>query len=97
MRDRLISIAAPREPEPPAFKVIPSTGIELPAPSEDGFDLTAVKGIGPVYAERLREAGIAGIAELAGAEASAVALAADVPENRAEEWIRQAATQTAQA
>src|SRR5690606_10410033 len=45
MRDRLVSIAAPQDPEPPRFRVVPPSG---PPPVED--DLTAISGIGPVFA-----------------------------------------------
>jgi polyhydroxyalkanoate synthase len=53
-------------------------------------DLESVNGIGPTYAERLREAGIDGLAALAVADPEAVAEAAEVPVSRAEDWIGQA-------
>jgi len=53
-------------------------------------DLESVNGIGPTYAERLREAGIDGLAALAAADPEAVAEAAEVPVSRAEDWIDQA-------
>ena len=53
-------------------------------------DLESIDGIGPTYAERLRDAGIDGLAALAAADVEAVAEAADVPEDRAEDWIDQA-------
>jgi polyhydroxyalkanoate synthase len=53
-------------------------------------DLESVNGIGPTYAERLREAGIDGLAALAAADPEAVAEAAEVPVSRAEDWIGQA-------
>ncbi|MEF8868360.1 MAG: class III poly(R)-hydroxyalkanoic acid synthase subunit PhaC [Haloarculaceae archaeon] len=54
-------------------------------------DLESVNGIGPTYAERLREAGIDGLAALAAADPESVAGAAEVPVSRAEDWIGQAA------
>jgi polyhydroxyalkanoate synthase len=54
-------------------------------------DLESVNGIGPTYAERLREAGIDGLAALAAADPESVAEAAEVPVSRAEDWIGQAA------
>lgn len=90
MRDRLVSIAAPREPEPPRFRVVP------PPPPEDteasADDLTEITGIGPVYAERLARHGIASYAALAAADPEVVATAAQVPQGRVEDWIRQAAS-----
>jgi predicted flap endonuclease-1-like 5' DNA nuclease len=83
LRDRLLP--APEIPEgpPPRFR----TG-DTPVASDD--DLTAVKGIGPVYAARLVEAGIASFAELATADAVAVSEAAGVSESTATSWMEQA-------
>ena len=87
MRDRFVSIAAPREPEPPAFRVVPPP----PEPADgDGEDLTKVRGIGPVYADRLRSVGITDLAELAAADPAKVAEAADVTPERAADWVSQA-------
>ena len=55
-------------------------------------DLESIDGIGPTYAERLREAGIDGLAALAAADPGEVAEAADISEDRAEDWIEQAST-----
>lgn len=90
MRDRFVSIASPREPEPPTFRVVtpPSTP---PTPrSPDPDDLTEVNGIGPVFARRLMEAGISTFAELAKAPPERVAEVAGVPEGRVTDWIEQA-------
>ena len=81
MRDRFISLTVPREPEPPAFRdppepssASPSTDVPAsagePAPADadeaaEPDDLTAVNGVGPVYAERLASAGITTFAMLA--------------------------------
>ncbi len=81
MRDRLISIAAPREPEPPTFRVVP--------PHTDD-DLTTINGIGPVFAARLVQGGIRTYADLAQADPARVAEIAGVAETRAAEWIDRA-------
>lgn len=89
MRDRLVSIAAPREPQPPKFRVVPPA----PEPSEglvEGDDLTEVSGIGPVFATRLRDAGISTFAQLAEADPQQISEAAQVAASRAEDWIGQA-------
>jgi predicted flap endonuclease-1-like 5' DNA nuclease len=71
---------APAFPESaPAFRVAP--------PAEGDADLTAIKGIGPVYAGRLAEAGIDGLAALAAADPDAIADRIDVPLVRVEEWV----------
>lgn len=81
MRDRLISIAAPREPEPPTFRVVPPRQTD---------DLTNINGIGPVFAARLLQAGIRTFADLAQADPAGVAETAGVAVTRASEWIEQA-------
>jgi len=83
MRDRFISVATSREPEPPTFRTtVPSAG----APS--GIDV--IDGIGPVFAVRLRSAGIDNATKLAEASPDRVAEAAGVSAARARSWIEQA-------
>lgn len=79
MRDRFISVAASREPEPPKFRAVG----EVPP-------LATITGIGRVYEERLGNAGIRDIADLASASPDSVAEAAGVSASRAREWIAQA-------
>jgi len=50
MRDRFISVAASREPEPPVLRTA------APVSTASGID--AIDGIGPVFASRLKDAGI---------------------------------------
>lgn len=89
MRDRFISLALPREPEPPTFRVAPhATPAEEQAPRKD--DLTIIKGIGPVYAARLEEAGITSLAGLGAAQAETIAATIDVATGRADDWIKEA-------
>lgn len=88
LRDRLLP--APEIPDgpPPRFR----TGTETPAASDaPGSDLTAIRGIGPVYAERLNRNGITTYAELAGGDAADVATQIDVAESTVSDWIAQAA------
>lgn len=56
-------------------------------------DLTTIKGIGPVFAAKLEAAGFSTFAEVAAADAAALAAAAGVGEERARGWIRQAGKQ----
>jgi predicted flap endonuclease-1-like 5' DNA nuclease len=90
MRDRLISIAAPAEPEPPRFRVV-SPPQEMPSTDSVTDDLTRVSGIGPVFAARLRAAGIDSFAKLADSDDATLAEIADVPHSRVEGWREQAA------
>ena len=89
MRDRFISLALPREPEPPAFRVAPyQPPVEPQTPQRD--DLTIIKGVGPVYAARLNDAGLTSLAGLAAAEAKAIAATIDVAAGRVNDWIAEA-------
>ncbi len=84
LRDKLLP--APEIPEgpPPRFR----TG---DAGTSTKDDLTDVKGIGPVYADRLAAAGMTSFAELASADPATIAEAAGVSESTATSWMEQAA------
>jgi predicted flap endonuclease-1-like 5' DNA nuclease len=56
----------------------------------DAPDVEEIRGIGPAYSDRLREAGIATVDELVATEAVTVADAADVAVDRVEEWQERA-------
>lgn len=79
MRDRFISVATSREPEPPRFRAVGDTE-----------PLAIVDGIGPVYEERLNASGIEDLSGLAKASPDSVAEAAGVSATRARDWIAQA-------
>jgi len=59
------------------------------------IDLEEIDGVGPAYAERLRDAGVGSVADLARADAADLADAADVPASRLEDWIERARETTA--
>ena len=86
MRDRFISVAASREPEPPVLRANVS---DSAAPGIDTID-----GIGPVFAGRLRGAGIDTVPKLASATADTIAEVAGVSGARARSWIDQARSLT---
>lgn len=77
MRDRFISVAISREPEPPAFK----------AEKPKSATVDTIDGIGPTYAERLTNAGLGTVDALAAASPDMVAEAASVSTTRARSWI----------
>lgn len=60
------------------------------ASSDDDPPVTEVNGIGPAYAERLEEAGISTVSELAAADAEELGEATDLSPNRISGWIEQA-------
>ncbi len=83
MRDRFISVAASREPEPPVFRS---------GATPDRLPIEAVAGIGPVMASKLRASGIEDMTRLAASSPDTVAEAAGVSAARARAWIEQART-----
>ena len=91
MRERLVSIASPREPEPPRVRVVTPPS-EPPAAGDD--DLTLINGIGPVFSERLKDAGISSFQALYEAGADRAADVTGVPVSRAEPWIAEAQTRS---
>jgi len=87
MRDRLVSLTLPREPEPPVFRAAPAAPQKVTTAGSEIDDLTEIVGIGPVFAGRLRVAGIMTFRQLAEAGAERAAEAAGVPASRAGSWI----------
>lgn len=76
------TVASPQRPSTPAAPPTPEAG--------SGDDLTAIKGIGPVYAERLAEAGVTTFTGLARADAVELAGRLEVDEDKTASWIDQA-------
>jgi len=60
-----------------------------------GTDLEAIDGIGPAYAGRLREAGVATAEDLVGADPATVAEGIGVSEDRVAGWVEDARSLTA--
>lgn len=102
IRDRFVSVAISREPEPPAFETPPAKvradPVTVPADPAPGVadepvtppEITSVTGIGPVYATRLESAGVSTLSDLSGSSADEIASAAEVSVSRATDWIQQA-------
>ena len=93
MRDRLVSIASPSEPQPPRFRVVsptPRSG-DMPPSDTTTDDLTLVTGIGPVFASRLRAAGVDSFEKIASSDDATLADIVGVSEARVEGWSAQAA------
>ena len=68
----------------------PVETVEDVSSSDDGPPITEVKGIGPAYAERLEEAGVSTVSDLAAADAEELGEATDLSPNRVSGWIEQA-------
>ena len=63
------------------------------SPPGEGVDLEEVKGIGPAYADRLRDAGIEDVAALGAADAADLAERSDMGEGRLRKLIDRAKSQ----
>lgn len=81
--ERVRAVILNQEPAPP--KMTPP-----PQPPRQAEDLTAVKGIGPAYARRLREAGISSVLELANADVDRVSDILSTSADRAQDIIDEA-------
>jgi len=68
-----------------------SADTEVEADAAPAADLEDLKGIGPAYAERLRDAGIEDVAALAAADAADLAERSDIAEGRLQTFIDRAA------
>ena len=66
--------------------------IEVESPEEandEATDVEALDGIGPTYAERLREAGVETVGDIGASDAAELAEIAETTESRAAEWLDQ--------
>jgi len=59
--------------------------------SGDGGSVEEIRGIGPTYGERLADAGIHTVSDLAAADAAELCAATGIEEGRIEGWIERAA------
>jgi predicted flap endonuclease-1-like 5' DNA nuclease len=93
-RDRLLPAPPPPAAHPPPFRhPEPAQATTAPAPVEatdEPDDLSAIKGIGPVYKTRLAEMGITTFSGLLGADSEAVAETLDVGVASVVDWKTQA-------
>ncbi len=79
-------LPTPRVPKdsPPHYRSTP------PPPPHDPDDLTAIKGIGPVYAARLEDIGIRSFRGLAETDADTIADSIGTTADAVHDWIVQA-------
>lgn len=83
-REHLLPTPHVAHEPPPHYRSTP------PPPKTSDDDLTAIKGIGPVYAARLNEAGVSSFRALAESDATVLAKSLGIPVNSAAAWIAQA-------
>jgi len=81
LRDKMLPPPEVQEGPPPKFR----TG--------GADDLTLIKGIGPVYRDRLTDVGVHSFVDLAEASAADIAEAAGVSESIAQSWVQAAHAQ----
>lgn len=75
---------------PPRIPLDQPSPFRAAEPAAGPDDLSDVKGIGPVYAAKLADAGMATFAQLASSDPQIVARHAGVSERAAADWITQA-------
>ena len=85
IRNRVVGVTMNREPETPELAPEP-----IPAASPES-DLTRIDGVSSAYAERLHEAGITTAAQLAEADAEALAARTGIADTHLASWIENAA------
>lgn len=78
------------ESEPASEEAAEPPEEESEPPEGEGESLDVLSGIGPAYEERLADAGIDTVADLAGADAASLAGETDIGEKRLEGWIEAA-------
>ncbi len=83
-REHLLPTPRVAHEPPPHYRSTP------PPPDDSDDDLTAIKGIGPVYAGRLEESGVGSFRALADSDAAALAASLGVSAETAAAWIAQA-------
>ncbi|MFQ5947381.1 MAG: helix-hairpin-helix domain-containing protein [Acidimicrobiia bacterium] len=91
-RDRLagpVPVEAPTG-DIPRFRAPPPAQEPAPGTGAATDDLSVIKGIGPVYQERLAEAGITSLAGLAAADPVELAGRLDLAESRVRRWVGEA-------
>jgi len=99
------AVTVEREPEAASERAV--KGIDAPASTtgsepdaaedaveDDGEPVDAIKGIGAAYAERLAEAGIHSVSDLAAADAESLAEQIALGEGRIQGWIDRATART---
>lgn len=94
-REHLLPTPQVSHEPPPHYRSTPPPPEENAAPTEETpggtpDDLTAIKGIGPVFAAKFEEMGITSFGELAEQDPQTVADAIGTSTNTAHDWITQA-------
>jgi len=94
IRERAVPMPQTPEEHPPPFRTAPRppSGPQPDPKTSEGDDLAVIKGIGPVYRQRLAAAGVTTFAQLVAADAAALATAVEVSITNVEDWQRQART-----
>ncbi len=87
-REHLLPTPEVSHEPPPHYRSTP------PPPDPEPEDLTAIKGIGPVFAARLADVGIITFHTLADADPHIIVSATGAPESAVVGWIEQAKGRT---
>lgn len=105
-RDEPAAVTVERERDPEPAAVEPTPAVEEPeditepdpsAPEEDGpaaDPVSSLDGIGPTYSDRLGDAGVETVGELAAADPQELSSSTDIAESRLVRWVEAAQQRT---
>ena len=83
MRDRMVSLGIPREPDRPVFRTPPTSAVAAD-------DLTQIHGVGPVFARRLADQGIRTFHDISISTDEELAALLEIGKSRVSGWRDQA-------
>ena len=92
LRDRLVRIPPPADVEHPPFRsgnTLSNTAAELTSTEPTPDELTSINGVGPVYARRLIESGIASFSEFFGTSSELLGDVTGASNDKVEHWLSQ--------
>jgi predicted flap endonuclease-1-like 5' DNA nuclease len=91
LRDRLVRIPEPLETDHPQFRTARTNAQDAePDNSEEIDDLTSINGVGPVYARRLVESGIASFSEFFKTSSDSLEEITGANSDKVGQWLEQA-------
>lgn len=88
LRDRLLPAPEIHDEPPPRFRE--PTPSPTPDASGSSDDLTAIKGVGPVTARKLEDAGYSTLADIAAADAESLSTSVGTSQTTVSRWIEAA-------
>lgn len=92
LRERFVRIPPPPDVEHPPFRtgaIEAAAPTATPTPTASSDDLTNINGVGPVYARRLVESGIASFSEFFKTSSDVLTDVTGASNDKVEQWLSQ--------